>query len=63
LITIDAVDAVLDVAVSETELKERMEEWKPRPPRYESGALAKYASLVGSAARGAVCVPVGKGDG
>lgn len=63
LITIDAVDGVLDVAVSETELKERMEEWKPRPPRYESGALAKYASLVGSAARGAVCVPVGKGDG
>ena len=29
--------------------------WEPLPPRYDRGVLAKYARLVGSASRGAVC--------
>jgi dihydroxy-acid dehydratase len=29
--------------------------WKAPEPRYTKGALAKYAKLVGSASRGAVC--------
>jgi dihydroxy-acid dehydratase len=35
-------------------LAERRANWKPQPARYTSGALAKYARLVGSAANGAV---------
>ena len=37
------------------ELDRRRAGWKLPPPRYETGALAKYAKLVGSAAQGAVC--------
>jgi dihydroxy-acid dehydratase len=44
----------LDVLVDEAELKERRANWKPQPPRYPTGALAKYAKLVGSAETGAV---------
>lgn len=45
----------LDLLVDEDELDRRRAGWKSRPPRYESGVLAKYAALVGSAERGAVC--------
>jgi dihydroxy-acid dehydratase len=45
----------LDVLVADDELERRRAGWKPRAPRYETGVLAKYAKLVGSAARGAVC--------
>ena len=45
----------LDLLVDEAELDRRRAGWKPRPPRYETGVLAKYAKLVGSAAQGAVC--------
>ena len=31
------------------------ETFEPPPPRYTRGVLAKYARLVGSASRGAVC--------
>jgi dihydroxy-acid dehydratase len=44
----------LDVLVSEDVLAERRANWKPHPPRYTSGVLAKYATLVGSAENGAV---------
>ena len=51
-ITIDAAEGLLSVAVSNPELKKR----KPKTPRpkHLSGALEKYAALVGSAFRGAV---------
>ncbi len=48
----------LDVAVSEEELAQRRREWRPKKPNYETGALAKYASLVGSASEGAVTNPL-----
>lgn len=47
----------LDLMVSESELEQRRKEWKPRKPNYETGALAKYASLVGSASKGAITSP------
>lgn len=47
----------LDLMVSESELEQRRKAWKPRKPNYETGALAKYASLVGSASEGAVTSP------
>ena len=45
----------LDLLVDDAELERRRAGWKPQAPRYETGALAKYARLVGSAAYGAVC--------
>ena len=47
----------LDLMVSESELDQRRKSWKPRKPNYETGALAKYASLVGSASEGAITKP------
>jgi dihydroxy-acid dehydratase len=44
--------------VGKSELKKRMKKWKPIKPHYKTGALAKYASLVESAAYGAVTLPV-----
>ena len=41
----------------EDELKQRKEHWKKPSPNYTSGALAKYASLVGSASNGAITKP------
>lgn len=44
----------LDLMIDEETLLERRASWKPQQPRYSTGALAKYARLVGSAERGAV---------
>ncbi|MEM2160856.1 MAG: dihydroxy-acid dehydratase, partial [Candidatus Nitrosotenuis sp.] len=57
-IEIDTETNRIDLMVSPDELENRRKAWKPRKPNYESGALAKYASLVGSAAQGAVTSPV-----
>jgi dihydroxy-acid dehydratase len=58
-IVIDAGKERLDlVSVSSSELEKRRAEWKPPEPKYKWGALAKYASLVGSASEGAVCPPI-----
>ncbi len=56
-IVIDAEKGKIDLLVSENELKKRLEGWRPRPPRYTSGLLAKYASLVASASLGAITKP------
>jgi dihydroxy-acid dehydratase len=53
-ITLDVESRRLDVEVADAELERRLKEWAPPPPRYTTGALAKYARLVGSAAKGAV---------
>ncbi|MEA2057616.1 MAG: dihydroxy-acid dehydratase, partial [Actinomycetota bacterium] len=45
----------LDLLVDEGELDARRAAWSPPEPRYRTGALAKYAALVGSAESGAVC--------
>ncbi len=53
-ITIDAERRLLQVEVPDDELARRRARWKPRPPTYTSGVLAKYAKLVSSASVGAV---------
>jgi dihydroxy-acid dehydratase len=53
-ITIDAPNRLLQLNVEENELATRRSEWKPRPPRYTTGVLAKYAKLVSSSSLGAV---------
>ncbi|HKY46504.1 MAG TPA: dihydroxy-acid dehydratase [Acidimicrobiia bacterium] len=54
LIRVDLPARSLDVLVDAEVLAGREAGWKPLPPRYPTGALAKYARLVGSAERGAV---------
>ena len=56
-ITINTNDNSIHLHVSEDELKQRKEQWIRPDPNYTSGALAKYASLVGSAAQGAITKP------
>jgi dihydroxy-acid dehydratase len=53
-ITIDTETNIIDLHVSEEELENRQKQWKKPEPNYKSGALAKYATLVGSAAKGAI---------
>ena len=53
-ITMDIPNRQLEMDVSEAEMQERLRQWSPLPPNYTSGALAKYARLVSSAAQGAV---------
>jgi dihydroxy-acid dehydratase len=54
-VRIDIPNRTLDLLVDEVELARRREAFEPLPPRYTRGVLAKYAKLVGSASRGAVC--------
>ena len=57
-IVIDTETNQIDLQISPDDMENRRKQWKSRKPNYESGALAKYASLVGSAAQGAVTSPV-----
>jgi len=56
-ISINIEDNSVNLHVSEEELKLRPKSWMLRKPNYTSGALAKYAHLVGSAANGAITDP------
>jgi dihydroxy-acid dehydratase len=57
VIEIDAVAGTLDVKLTDAELQARRREWKPRETDYRSGALWKYAQVVGPARDGAVTHP------
>lgn len=54
-ISIDLATRELTLHVDDAELAARKATFSPLPPRYERGVLAKYAKLVGSASKGAVC--------
>ena len=56
-ISIDAVRREIRVELPAAELRRRRRGWKPARPFARGGALAKYASLVGSASQGAVTRP------
>ncbi|HTL44012.1 MAG TPA: dihydroxy-acid dehydratase [Vicinamibacterales bacterium] len=60
IITIDLPMRRVDVEVGAAELARRLEGWAAPEPRYKRGVMAKYASLVGSAAEGAVTVAAGQ---
>jgi dihydroxy-acid dehydratase len=53
-IRIDAEAGTIDLLVDEAELAARRTRWQPRKTAYTSGALEKYAKLVGPAHLGAV---------
>lgn len=54
VIRLDVDERVLEVKLSDQELKNRLRDWSPPAPRYRRGALAKYARLVSSASEGAI---------
>jgi dihydroxy-acid dehydratase len=57
IIEIDATNPAkgkLNVKLSKEEIAKRLKRWKQPKPKYTSGALAKYARLVGRACDGAV---------
>ena len=56
-ISINTEDNSINLHVSEEELGKRKEQWRRPEPNYSTGALAKFASLVGSAAKGAITKP------
>jgi len=63
VITIDAIKGEISVALSDEELAERKAGWAgPRETIYASGALWKYAQLVGPSYLGAVTHPGGKAE-
>ncbi len=58
MITLNAVTGSISVDLTDEELAARKAEWKgPRPTNYASGALWKYAQLVGPTYLGAVTHP------
>ena len=60
IISIDVAKRSLNVELSDAELAARRKAWKPRPSKYAHGVFAKYANLVTSSSKGAVCVVPGE---
>jgi dihydroxy-acid dehydratase len=54
-ISFDIPNRQIKLEVSDEELQRRLSQWTAPEPKHTTGALAKYARLVSSAARGAVC--------
>ncbi|MCR5201483.1 MAG: dihydroxy-acid dehydratase [Lachnospiraceae bacterium] len=54
IIAIDIPNLSINVKVSDEELAKRKEAWTPREPKVKTGYLARYASLVTSADKGAI---------
>jgi dihydroxy-acid dehydratase len=61
-IRIDAIKGTLTVDLSAAELAARRKKWKPRATDYQSGALWRYAQIVGDACFGAVTHPGAKAE-
>jgi dihydroxy-acid dehydratase len=53
-VSLDVGARRLEIEVDDAELDRRRKEWTQPAPRYATGALAKYARIVGSAAKGAI---------
>ena len=63
MITLNARTGELSVALTDAELEDRRKNWAgPRETIYASGALWKYAQLVGSTRLGALTHPGAKGE-
>ncbi len=62
IITLDATTGEISVNVSEEEFARRKTAWSPRETEYGSGAIWKYAQLVGPARYGALTNPGAKGE-
>ena len=56
-IRIDINERMLQMEISDGEVRNRMSQWKAPKPRYTAGVFAKYAALVASASQGAITRP------
>ena len=54
LITVDALNQVIEVSLSDSELERRKRKWEKPKPKYKKGVLAKYARIVSTSSLGAV---------
>ncbi|KAF2496837.1 dihydroxy-acid dehydratase-like protein [Lophium mytilinum] len=54
IITIDSEKNLINMNVSDEEIKKRLADWTPPKPKITRGVLAKYAALVGDASHGAM---------
>lgn len=54
IVKFDIAKRSISVDLTQAELTRRKKAWKAPKPRYETGVMAKYARLVGSASEGAV---------
>ena len=57
IVKIDINQQLLEVEISDSEIKHRMAQWKTPKPRYATGVFAKYGALVASASEGAITRP------
>jgi dihydroxy-acid dehydratase len=62
IITLDAIRGTIDVRLTPAEMADRRRAWTPRATKYGSGALHKFARLVGPAHEGAVTHPGFSGE-
>jgi dihydroxy-acid dehydratase len=62
MIALDAEAGTIELEVSDRELAERRMSWHPREHDFRSGALWKYAQIVGDACHGAVTHPGAKSE-
>ena len=62
IIAIDADAGTIELEVDPIELEHRARDWAPRMTNYNSGALWKFAQLVGPAHLGAVTHPGAEGE-
>ena len=54
LITVDALNQIIKVSLSDQELNERRMKWERPMPKYKKGVLAKYSRIVSTSSLGAV---------
>jgi dihydroxy-acid dehydratase len=57
IIEIDAIKGTVNLQLGDAELEKRKKDWQPRQTNFGSGALWKYAQMVGPAVTGAVTHP------
>lgn len=55
MVRFDVPNRQLNVELPPETLQQRLAQWQPPKPRYPAGVMAKYAYLVSSASKGAVC--------
>ncbi len=54
IITVDALNQIIEVSLTEQELEIRRKSWKKPLPKHKKGVLAKYARIVSTSSLGAV---------
>jgi dihydroxy-acid dehydratase len=57
VVRVDINERVLEVEISDAEIRERLARTRVKPPRHRNGVFAKYAALVCSASEGAITRP------